>query len=46
MSGGYDALSLKEEDITKMLTASVHLGTDNCNYQMEQYIYKRRTDGE
>jgi small subunit ribosomal protein SAe len=45
MSGGLDALALKEEDVTKMLTASTHLGTENVNYQMEQYVYKRRVDG-
>jgi len=45
MSGGYDALTLREDDVTKMLTASAHLGTDNVNYQMEQYVYKRRVDG-
>lgn len=45
MSGGLDVLSLKEEDVTKMLAAATHLGTDNINFQMEQYVYKRRTDG-
>ena len=45
MSGGYDALALKDDDVTKMLTASTHLGTENVNFQMEQYVYKRRTDG-
>lgn len=28
-----------------MLAADVHLGTKNCNFQMERYVYKRRTDG-
>lgn len=45
MSGGLDALALREDDVTKMLTASSHLGTENVNYQMEQYIYKKRVDG-
>lgn len=45
MSGGIDALALKEEDVTKMLAASSHIGTDNVNFQMEQYVYKRRSDG-
>lgn len=45
MSGGLDALSLKEEDVTKMLGAATHVGTDNVDYQMEQYVYKRRQDG-
>lgn len=46
MSGGNDVLSMKEDDVTKMLSASVHLGDSNVNYQMEQYVYKVRTDGE
>lgn len=46
MSGGLDALALREDDVTKMLTASTHLGTENVNFQMEQYVYKRRVDGE
>ncbi|XP_075230814.1 stubarista 40S ribosomal protein SA [Lycorma delicatula] len=45
MSGGLDALSLKEEDVTKMLGAATHVGNDNVDYQMEQYVYKRRQDG-
>lgn len=38
-------MSLKEEDVTKMLCAGTHLGTENVDYQMEQYVYKRRSDG-
>jgi len=45
MSGGLDILALKQEDVTKMLTATTHLGSDNVNFQMEQYVYKRRSDG-
>lgn len=45
MSGGLDPLALREVDVTKMLTASTHLGTENVNFQMEQYVYKRRVDG-
>lgn len=45
MSGGLDILSLKEEDVTKMLAACTHLGTENVDFQMEQYVYKRRPDG-
>jgi small subunit ribosomal protein SAe len=46
MSGSLDVLSLKEEDVTKMLTACTHIGSDNVDYQMEQYVYKRRPDGK
>ena len=28
-----------------MLAADVHLGTKNCDYQMEPYVFKHRTDG-
>ncbi|KAK9885156.1 hypothetical protein WA026_010667 [Henosepilachna vigintioctopunctata] len=45
MSGGLDVLSLKEDDVTMMLAANTHLGTTNVDYQMEQYIHKRRADG-
>lgn len=44
MSGNSDILALKEDDVTKMLAACTHLGTTNVNFQMEQYVYKRRPD--
>ena len=46
MSGGLDVLSLKEDDVTKMLSACTHIGSENVDYQMEQYVYKRRQDGK
>ena len=45
MSGGLDVLSLKEEDVTKFLACSTHLGSTNVDFQMEQYVYKRKSDG-
>jgi small subunit ribosomal protein SAe len=45
MSGGLEVLALKEDDVTKMLAAGTHLGTSNVDFQMEQYVYKRRADG-
>ncbi|XP_014666477.1 PREDICTED: 40S ribosomal protein SA-like [Priapulus caudatus] len=45
MSGGSGVLKLKEEDVVKFLACSTHLGTSNVNFQMEQYIYKRKADG-
>lgn len=45
MSGALDLLAFKEEDATKMLVASTHLGSENVNFQMEQYVHKRRQDG-
>ncbi|XP_050232085.1 40S ribosomal protein SA-like [Mercurialis annua] len=38
-------LSQKEADIQMMLSAEVHLGTKNCDFQMERYAFKRRNDG-
>ncbi|KAK3220616.1 hypothetical protein Dsin_014586 [Dipteronia sinensis] len=37
-------LSQKESDIQMMLAAEVHLGTKNCDFQMERYVFKRRND--
>ncbi|XP_037094122.1 40S ribosomal protein SA-like [Pollicipes pollicipes] len=45
MSGGLEVLALKEGDVMKMLAASTHLGTQNADYQMLQYAYKRKKDG-
>ncbi|KAH0703100.1 hypothetical protein KY285_017378 [Solanum tuberosum] len=38
-------LTTKEADIQLMLAAEVHLGTKNCDFQMERYVFKRRNDG-
>jgi len=43
--GAPRALSQKEQDVQMMLAADVHLGTKNCDFQMERYVFKRRTDG-
>jgi len=45
MSGGLDILALKEDDVTKMLAATSHIGSDKVNFQMEQYVFKRKSDG-
>lgn len=45
MSGGFEALKAQEADITKMLAATTHIGSDNSEVQMEQYVFKRRQDG-
>lgn len=45
MSGGLEVLALQEEDVTKMLAATTHVGSDKVNFQMEQYVFKRRPDG-
>ena len=38
-------LFFQEADITKMLAATTHLGSENSEIQMMEYIFKRRTDG-
>jgi len=38
-------MTQKEQDIHMMLAAQCHLGTKNCDHQMERYVYKRRNDG-
>jgi len=45
MSGGLDVLALKEEDVQKFLVCGTHLGGTNVDFQMEQYVYKRKNDG-
>jgi len=45
MSGGQDCLAITEDDITKMLAATTHIGSDNSETTMEQYIFKKKTDG-
>ena len=46
MSGGLDALALKEDDVSKFLACTTHLGANNVDFQMEQYVYKRKSDGK
>ena len=38
-------LQAKEEDVQKMLSAEVHMGTTNSDLKMREYIWKRRSDG-
>jgi len=38
-------LALKQEDVAKFLSCHTHIGANNLDYQMEQYVYKRRSDG-
>ncbi|CAG9467411.1 unnamed protein product [Pedinophyceae sp. YPF-701] len=39
------SLSQKESDVQMMLAAQCHLGTKNCDHQMERYVFRRRQDG-
>ena len=45
MSAAKGVLALQEEDLTKILVATAHLGSQNLNYQMEQYVFKRKNNG-
>jgi len=45
MSGGIDALGLKQDDVVKFLACGTHLGSSNLDFQMEQYVFKRKSDG-
>ena len=47
MSGGpgTDALQLNEEDVVKFLLSGTHLGSNNIDHQMQEYVYKRKPDG-
>jgi len=45
MSGGLSSLAITEDDITKMLAATTHIGSDNSEKTMEQYIFKKKNDG-
>jgi len=38
-------LQLTEDDVSKFLASSAHIGTTNLDFQMETYVYKRRNDG-
>jgi small subunit ribosomal protein SAe len=45
MSEGLKCLEATEADIQKLVMAGAHLGSKNCNFRMQKYVYKRRTDG-
>ncbi|ELK28877.1 40S ribosomal protein SA [Myotis davidii] len=36
---------MEEEDVLRILAAGTHLGGTNLEFQMEQDIYKRKSDG-
>merc|ERR1719433_1438178 len=41
----HDHVLHHEDDITKMLAATTHVGPDNSETTMEQYIFKKKGDG-
>ena len=45
MSGGLDVFALTEDEAMKFIVCETHIGTKNLDFQMENYMYKRRPDG-
>uniref|UniRef100_A0A673TPG1 Small ribosomal subunit protein uS2 C-terminal domain-containing protein n=1 Tax=Suricata suricatta TaxID=37032 RepID=A0A673TPG1_SURSU len=45
VSGALGVLQMKGEEVLKFLAAGTHLGGTSFDFQMEQYIYKRKSDG-
>jgi small subunit ribosomal protein SAe len=45
MSEGSAVLGPTEDDVTKLLMASAHIGTKNTETTMRPYIFKRKLDG-
>ena len=45
MSGALEVLQMKEEDVLKFLVSGTHLGGTDLDFQMAQYINKRKSDG-
>jgi len=45
MSSGKPILQPDEADMSKILAARAHEGAPNVNYQMNQYVYKRTSNG-
>ncbi|EGW11722.1 40S ribosomal protein SA [Cricetulus griseus] len=44
MSRALEVLQMKEEDVLKFLVVGIHLGGNILDFQMELYIYKRKSD--
>lgn len=40
-----EAFALRQEDVLKLLASQTHIGASNVDFQMEQYVWKRKTDG-
>eukprot|EP00210_Caulerpa_lentillifera_P008265 g7887.t1 len=38
-------MNQKEKDIQMMLASGCHLGTKNCDFQMDRYIFRRNQEG-
>uniref|UniRef100_A0A914KKI1 Small ribosomal subunit protein uS2 n=1 Tax=Meloidogyne incognita TaxID=6306 RepID=A0A914KKI1_MELIC len=45
MSNGLDVFNLTDDEAMKLLVCESHVGTKTLDYQMENYVWKRRADG-
>lgn len=45
MSGSVEAFALTEDDAMKMIVCESHIGAKKMDFQMENYLWKRRNDG-
>jgi small subunit ribosomal protein SAe len=45
MSGNSEAFALRQDDVMKFIACHTHVGATNVDFQMEQYVYKRKNDG-
>lgn len=45
MSSSVAQFALNEEDAMKLIACEAHNGSTNANFQMENYVFKRRNDG-
>ncbi|KAL3102432.1 hypothetical protein niasHT_025614 [Heterodera trifolii] len=45
MSSSLDVFKLTDDDAMKFLVCESHIGTKKMDYQMEHYVWKRRSDG-
>ncbi|EPY83697.1 laminin receptor 1 (ribosomal protein SA) isoform 7-like protein [Camelus ferus] len=43
--GAHNVLHVREENVLKFLAAGTHSGGTNLDFPVEQYIYKRKSDG-
>merc|ERR1711937_14736 len=45
MSSSISCLELSNDDARKIMAAKMHIGSNNCNFQMLPYVFKRNTAG-
>jgi len=46
MTSGFQKLQLQEEDVLKILAAGAHIGSKDVDFQMEQYVWKKKPKNE